>query len=62
MTNFEYQTLIFPPNLFHNLEEFKQFIQIKEDGWEKGLQNLLVRCENEELYEYCDLIKKELEK
>lgn len=61
MTTLEYQTLIFPPNLFHNLTEFEQFIKIKEDGWEVGLKNLLKRCEDEELFEYCALIKKELD-
>lgn len=62
MTTLEYQTLIFPPNLFYNTEEFKEFLTIKEDGWEQGLQKLLKLCETHELYEYCSLIKNELDK
>lgn len=61
MTTFEYQTLIFPPNLFYNLEEFKEFIKIRETGWEVGLKNLLKLCEQFELYEYCVILKKELD-
>lgn len=61
MTTIEYQTLIFPPNLFYNLDEFKEFLTIKEDGWKQGLEKLLKLCETHELYEYCSLIKNELE-
>ena len=62
MTALEYQTLIFPPNLFYDLDEFKKFIAIREEGWEQGLNNLLKLCERHELYEYCSRIKQELEK
>jgi hypothetical protein len=62
MTTLEYKTLIFPPNLFYDIYEFKQFVQIKEDGWREGLLNLLKICEYDELYEYCAIIKEELDK
>ena len=62
MTDFEYQTLIFPPNLVKTIDEFKEFVLIKEEGWETGLKNLLKICEREELYEYCTIIRDELEK
>ncbi len=62
MTKLEYETLIFPPNLFYSLEEFEIFVQIKEEGWEQGLKNLLKLCEQHELYEYCSIIKKEMDK
>lgn len=62
LTSIEYQTLIFPPNLFHSIEEFTEFIKIKEDGWKQGLMNLLKVCEDNELYEYCAVIKIELDK
>lgn len=62
MTKLQYETLIFPPSLFYNLDEFKEFLTIKDDGWEQGLEKLLKLCETHELYEYCSLIKNELEK
>tara|TARA_R110000868_G_scaffold178163_4_gene417707 strand:+ start:461 stop:655 length:195 start_codon:yes stop_codon:yes gene_type:complete len=61
LTTLEYQTLIFPPNLFYSLEEFTHFIKIREPEWRQGLLNLLKVCEENELYEYCAAIKKELE-
>jgi hypothetical protein len=61
MTTLEYETLIFPPNLFYDLEEFKKFVKVKEEGWEDGLRNLLRLCERNDLFEYCSIIKKELD-
>lgn len=62
MTTLEYKTLIFPPNLFYSLQEFEEFIKIREEGWKEGLENVLKVCIKNELYEYCALIKKELDK
>lgn len=62
MTRLEYESLIFPTNLFHSVEEFEEFVKIKEEGWEQGLLNLMEICEKNELYEYCAIIKKELER
>lgn len=62
MTRLEYESLIFPTNLFHSIEEFEEFIKIREDGWLQGMKNLLKICEQNELYEYCAVIKKELDK
>jgi hypothetical protein len=58
----EYKTMIFPPNYFYDLEEFSLKIQSRELYWREGLQNVLQNCEEHELYEYCQLIKIELEK
>jgi len=62
LTSLEYQTLIFPVNYFYSVEEFAEFIKIKEDGWKEAMENLLKVCEERELYEYCAVIKKELDK
>ena len=62
MTTLEYQTLLFPPNLLYSLEEFKEFVKMREVRWKQGLLNLLKVCEDKELYEYCTIIKKELDK
>jgi hypothetical protein len=62
LTKLEYETLIFPPNLFYSIEEFQEFVKIREEGWKKGMLNLLKVCEDNELYEYCAVIKKELDK
>jgi hypothetical protein len=61
MTTLQYQTLIFPPNLFYTLEEFEKFIKIREEGWYEGLLAVLKVCEKHELYEYCAIIKRELD-
>lgn len=62
MTKIEYETLIFPPNCIYSIEEFKEVVQVREDGWRQGMLNLLKVCEDNELYEYCAVIKKELDK
>lgn len=48
--------------MFYSVEEFAEFIQIREDGWKEAMENLLKVCEERELYEYCAVIKKELDK
>ena len=62
MTTLEYKTLIVPVNLLYTLEDFSEAVKSDEVGWEKGLANLLKVCEDKELYEYCTVIKKELDK
>lgn len=62
MTTIEYQTLVLPINLLYTLEEFSDVIKVREVEWRKGLMNLLKVCESKELYEYCAVIKKELDK
>jgi hypothetical protein len=61
MTSIEYQTLIFHPNLFKDKDDFRRFCKIREEGWKGGLKKLLKLYEEYELYEYCAIIKEELD-
>ncbi|NDB86342.1 MAG: hypothetical protein EB127_27140 [Alphaproteobacteria bacterium] len=62
MTTLEYQTLLVPINLLYSLSEFTEIVKVRELGWKQGMLNLLKVCEVKELYEYCAIIKKELDK
>lgn len=55
----EYEELINPKNLFTCVEEVVEFLKLPASVSE--LEAFLYRCEREELYEYCQLVKKEIE-
>ena len=53
--------ILYPPNFvksFKDKEEFSSWLKL---GTVKDLQNLLTIFEQEEMFEYCILIKKEIE-
>lgn len=54
----KYARLINPSILFKNIEEFKVFLEI--DPTKENLEATLKICEQEELYEYCKLVKQKL--
>jgi len=62
MTEIEYKTMIFPPDMVYSLDEFKEAVKTREEGWQYGLNRLLKLCEDKELYEYCSIIYSELQK
>lgn len=62
MEDYKYRELISPQNLFSDIEEVENFCKIREDGWREGLYKFLEICEFLELYEYCGIIKREIEK
>jgi hypothetical protein len=60
-----YNELIHPRNLFKSVEDLKEFIKIYDEDllseyWD-GLSVMLKLCEDDELYEYCAIIKKKLD-
>jgi len=57
-----HMTPVLPPNAAHTLEEFERAAKVKEVGWKNGMPSLLKVCEDNELYEYCAVIKKELDR
>lgn len=54
-----YQDLINPTTLFCDIEEVKEFVKI--DCSITDLECFLDACEKEELYEYCVIIKREID-
>lgn len=55
--NLDYENLINPANLL-SLEEVESFCDLAE--CREDLEAFMERCEEEELYEYCSIIKRKL--
>jgi hypothetical protein len=55
MTEFEYLQAVSPTTLFKNKKEVKEFLD--EPGTIEDLKCFLRCCEEEELFEYCCLIR-----
>lgn len=53
-----YIELIRPINLFENSKEVREFVKIDPDLI--GLEAMLTLCEQDELYEWCEIIYKEI--
>lgn len=53
-----YTELIRPINLFENSKEVREFVKIDPDLI--GLEAMLILCEQDELYEWCEIIYKEV--
>lgn len=56
--NDKYEQIINPRNLFDSKEEFLEFIST--DPTKENLQSTLTICEQEELYEFCVIIRDKL--
>ena len=56
--NDKYEQIINPRNLFNSKEEFLEFINT--DPTKENLQSTLTICEQEELYEFCVIIRDKL--
>lgn len=54
----EYRNIISPSNLFSSKEEVIDFLNIESTV--EDLEAFLKVCEEEELYEYCSLIKNKI--
>jgi hypothetical protein len=54
-----YKQLINPSNLFNSIKEVEDFLEI--DATREDLLCFLKFCEEEDLYEYCRLIKERYE-
>jgi hypothetical protein len=56
-----YYDLINPVNLFDDLDEFRKFVSIRDGLTDSeyllALNCLRTLCEDEELYEFCQIIK-----
>jgi len=53
-----YTELIRPVNLFRDKGEVKEFVKIDPDLM--GLEQMLTLCEQDSLYEWCEIIYKEI--
>lgn len=53
-----YTELIRPVNLFKDKREVRDFVKIDPDL--TGLEQMLILCEQDELYEWCEIIYKEI--
>jgi hypothetical protein len=58
LENIAYRNLISPSNLFSSEKEVMDFLNIESTV--EDLKAFLLACEQEELYEYCLLIKNKL--
>lgn len=65
MEQYEYDELTRPVNLFKSNEEVQQFIKIRLfvdlETHVRNLENMLELCEYDECYEWCALIKAEID-
>ena len=58
ISEISYRDIISPSNLFSSKEEVTNFLNIESSV--KDLECFLKACEEEELYEYCSLIKNKI--
>jgi hypothetical protein len=65
MEQYEYEELIRPTNLFKSTDEVRRFIKVRlfgdVDTHVRSLENMLARCEEDECYEWCAVIKTEID-
>lgn len=65
MEQYEYEELIRPINLFKSTDEVRRFIKVRlfgdVDTHVRSLENMLALCEEDECYEWCAIIKTEID-
>ena len=64
MQDYEIERLMRPCNLFKSEQEVNDFIQVVGTdvmAYKLGLEEMLRLCEEDELFEWCSIIKKKLD-